>query len=132
MRNLAAVADLLTDIARPAPAGFRLDAARGILAGKQAMRDILPAGLVYDPAVEILLSLYLATAKGGLSRAELGATAGLPPTVAWRWIAALEQRGLIDVSGAAEGSWAALSRDGLVCATQAIDAVLDRQAALLN
>ena len=132
MRTLHAVADFWPETTRPTPAGFRLSAARSILACKEAMRDTLPAGLVYDPAVEILLSLYLATAKGGSSTNDAAAAAGLAPSVAWRWIAALAQQGLVEVSDAPEGQWAALSDAGLACATRAIDAVLDRQAALLS
>ena len=135
MRDLSAIIEFWTGVAEPEPSatGVRLIAARSILAAKAAMRDTLPAGLVHDPAVEILMSLYIGGADAGRMRHDAAcAAAGVTASVATRWLMELEARGLIVVTTGVDGKWVALSDKGFAQTARAIDEVVARQAALLG
>lgn len=133
MRDLSAIIQFWTGVPSPSPNGVRLVAARSILAAKAAMRETLPLGMVHDPAVEILISVYVSGAATGQMRHDAAcAAAGVTASVAARWLMELERQGLVVVTTGAGGKWVALSDKGFAQVTRAIDAVLAAQATLLG
>ena len=131
MPDLAAVVEFWTGAPRPSTHEIRLIAARSILATKQTLRETLPAGLTQDPAVEILLSLFTAGASGSMRIEAACAATTVAPSVAARWVRALEQHGLVQISEGADGQWIALSEQGRARTTKTIDAILAQQADIL-
>lgn len=73
-----------------------LIAARSMLAAKYALARTLPAGFVSDPALVILLSLYIDQAEGRrTTSADLVDRTGIDQTVVERWIKTMDQAGLV-------------------------------------
>jgi len=67
------------------------------LASVRARRALFfDESLFFDPAWDILLELFAANCEGRrLSISAVGLTAKIPPTTVLRWIAVLEQKGLL-------------------------------------
>jgi hypothetical protein len=73
------------------------DVARGLLAGRRALQQHLPADLLHDPSLDMLLSLLVAEADGvAMGAAELATTTTVGAAVAARWIKAMQELGLIE------------------------------------
>lgn len=69
-------------------------AALGMLHARRAMRGTLPAELIYDTALEVLLTVYVA--HGDLVAIDdLIAEADVPASLLRRWLAALQSEQLI-------------------------------------
>lgn len=134
MRNLSTIVDFWTGEPSPSPEGFRVTAARSILAARSAMRNAFPAGMILDPVTEIMMSVFVADSSGTTMSYEAACTAsGVGMTTARRWIMALEQEKLVVVIGDGLGGKAVtLSADGYARIKQAIDTIVDRQIDILG
>lgn len=60
--------------------------------------DLFPNDMFGEAAWDILLTLYIAAEDQKVSVSAAGAASGVPPTTSLRWIAWLEQGGLIERS----------------------------------
>lgn len=65
-----------------------------MLHARRAMRGTLPAELIYDTALEVLLTVYVAK-DGPVSIDDLITEAEVPASLLRRWLAALEAEHLI-------------------------------------
>lgn len=90
-----------------------------ILRSRGAFKDTLPKGFVYDPALEILLFLYV----DGPSRVSRSALDAAVSSNTAHWIRALAREGLVDACPDAVG----LSRKGAQTIEESLELVLDRQ-----
>ncbi len=87
----------------------------------------LPWGIVGSPALDILLSLYVAEEDARyLSIRELAPAGDRTPAVTQRWVAYLAQLELVD----RQGDMLALSTEGHLAVTDAIEAMFIAQQAL--
>lgn len=134
MRDLSTIVEFWTGEPKPSPEGFRVIAARSILAAKSAMRDAFPAGMIHDPVTEIMMSVFIAESSGNVMDHETAcAVSGVSAGTAKRWIKALELEDLIVVTGDGLGGKAVtLSANGHDCTKRAIDAVISRQIDILG
>lgn len=68
-----------------------------IARGRMSRKRHFPAGLFADPAWDILLDLYISGERGRpVSVSSLCIAASVPPTTALRWIARMEDDGLLE------------------------------------
>jgi DNA-binding MarR family transcriptional regulator len=72
-----------------------LSAAAEIYRMRRARDQLMPAGLVGEPAWDMLLALY-SEAPGGVTVSSICRGSGVPPDAALRWVGVLEARGLIN------------------------------------
>jgi DNA-binding MarR family transcriptional regulator len=78
------------------PLSLTEDHIRSVLLVRRARSDILGKRLFSDPAWDILLELYSAKLGGReMSFADLVRAIETPPSIAKRWIAALEEHALV-------------------------------------
>lgn len=94
------------------PVSLTEDHIRSVLLVRRARRDILGDNLFSDPAWDILLELYAAKLGGRqMSIAEVARAIETPASTTKRWVAALEERGLIasSIEPAAQDVWIALT-----------------------
>ncbi len=78
------------------PALGRLDLARLLLWGRGLLESEVARDLFADPALNILLTLYVSRADGqDVSTSTACTASGVPTTTALRWINALARRGMI-------------------------------------
>jgi DNA-binding MarR family transcriptional regulator len=92
------------------------------LRARRRRESLFPTDLFADPAWDILLELFVAEKKGvGVSISSACIASAVPPTTALRWIARLEELGLVirraDARDARR-SWLRLSRDASATVTQ--------------
>lgn len=101
------------------------DIARGILAGRRALQRHLPADLLHDPSLDMLLNLFVAEADGvAMCTAELATTTTVGATIAGRWIKALQALALVE-----EETTIALTLAGRAAVAAALAAVDAAQVA---
>lgn len=82
------------DVLIPAPAHLRRRA-QALQQSRSRRAEFLDADLFSDAAWDILLELYVADHTGGVSDETVGRAARIAPSIAWRWVAILQERGLI-------------------------------------
>jgi hypothetical protein len=99
--------------------------ARLMIAARRSLHTALPSELIPDPAMDLLLQLFLADVRGErlLANRLAKATFGSLPTLQ-RWAAALVQYGLIDRDETGFG----LTADGRLKMVQTLRAVVDSQS----
>lgn len=94
------------------------DHIHSIVAGRRAIADALGPDLFSDPALDIVLELYAAMLAGRrVLLSELAITIQTPESTTTRWIAALEERGVVTTErdeGAPNRVWLTLSLDAAV------------------
>ena len=74
-----------------------LELARTVILMRRRREALFGAEFFSDPAWDMLLNLYFAELRGQRTQVKsVGVNAGIPATTALRWIALLEQRGLIE------------------------------------
>lgn len=113
-------------VPRPAPTTTTKLAHR-LLAASFTMAEHLPRAIVGSPALDVLLSLYVAEEDARyLTIGELTPTGGQTPAVMQRWAAYLVQLGLVD----RRADMLALSTDGHTIVTDALEAMFVAQRAL--
>ncbi|QUT04777.1 MarR family transcriptional regulator [Sphingobium phenoxybenzoativorans] len=99
-----ATTDRTGDTGRPLPAEYAGEgylglakAARNILRNRRLRGRYLPADLFADPAWDILLDLFAASAEGqAVSVTSACVAAAVPVTTAQRWLRELERQGLVE------------------------------------
>lgn len=73
-------------------------AARCVMAVRQMMRDTITADLVVNPAIDMLLALYLRRNDGAfISAAQICDATGAAAEVCRRWGLALQEHDLVDI-----------------------------------
>lgn len=71
--------------------------ARQMIASRRALEGALPAWLIPDPVIDILLALYVAQADGkAMTDDDVCAATSVRPTIALRWIKALQSEGYVE------------------------------------
>ena len=103
-----------------------LRAAESMIVARRALQTSLPVDFLHDPALDILLALFVTPAEGPAATTEaIIAATTIPPGVAQRWIGVLAQEGLVIADGTI-----ALTASGRARVTDAIKAVIRSQADL--
>ena len=104
-------------------------AARSIIAARQVLDDTMPKGFSGDPALVILLVLFLKSENGqSRTMADLAVETRGSSTTATRWCKALEQEGLVRIG---PGD-VALTQAGAELVTRALTATIASQANILG
>lgn len=96
--------------------------ARSMIAARRALHGPLPSAMIHDPAVDILLGLFVASAAEVIED-ELVKRTTVASTTALRWIGALEQAGLV----VRASTTVRLSDAGLAAVTDMLRAVARSQ-----
>lgn len=74
-----------------------LELAQAVISMRRRREALFGAEYFSDPAWDMLLNLYFAELRGQRTQVKsVGVNAGIPATTALRWIALLEQRGMIE------------------------------------
>lgn len=98
--------------------------ARSMIAARKALAGPLPAELVPDPGLDILLALFVGYASGReTGAAMLVDRIEIAPSIVDRWIAVMVQYGFVRV----EGETAALTAKGVDAVTETLKAVAESQ-----
>lgn len=108
----------------PSPARL-MTAARNVLAARRALQGVLPPDLVHNPALELLIALFVADA-GPMPLDEALRSASVSPAVAGRWVAALAAEGLV----ARQDEALALTEAGRARVADTLRAIIRSQAEL--
>lgn len=113
--------------------GFsRLQLAKLILWGRSLLESELNAELFANPALNILLDLYISRAEGRSVSTSAACTAsGVPTTTALRWINALTKRGMIEKHGMPSDkrfTFLELTEDAGQSLDRLLETILDRLA----
>lgn len=103
-------------------------AARSIIAAHRVLSEKLPPGFSGDPALIILLDLFVER-EGGRTRTpgDIVGVTGQSATVVMRWCKALVQQGLVRIGHDVE-----LTERGVYLVTDMVAAVISSQASLLG
>ena len=106
-------------VSRPTPT-TTTELAQRLLRASLTLAEHLPDKIVGSPALDILLSLYVAEEEARyLAVGELAPAGDRTPAVIQRWVAYLVQLGLVE----RRGDLLALSTDGHAAITDAIEAM---------
>jgi len=116
-----------------APGLTRLELARLILWARGLLETQLNPDLFANPALNILLDLYVNRSEGHSVSTSAACTAsGVPTTTALRWINALAKRGMVEKRGVPSDkrfTFLELSEDTAQALDKLLGVILDRLAA---
>ncbi len=104
-------------------------AAHCMIVARRALSTAMPADLIHDPVLDMMLALFMATGCR-MSRASLHAATTVNDGVAGRWVDVGLANGTLEMPADRVGD-VRLTRDGVAMMRSALQAVIDSQRVLI-